>query len=573
MFGVDTSGEINGEEVKNQILEKFWKFANCYHVSGDKSSSIWFLMDEMGSAVGHSSEPNVVCVPFMFIQPPPSGSLSAQPQLTSFSIMWPVRDIDFEDYVERDYCPWITTPIDRIAHLADWINGIDEDLIAQLTKGAEYHEELLSEITNKGGSFDINIFEGRGNPTFVTNRQAPVSPPSLWEGKILKVYTTAYDPLRLRSEHGGLTHASFTLVDSKEEADILWLSDPVKPDEAAEFWLSSTENDQSQTVRFVNQFPYEGLFCLKDNLTREIARCLGSPSWWKPTFDLETQLPLFVGHYLNSQKKQQDIAVQSISGAVHNKDYNIWIAKPNNSTRSVGHVVSSSLIRIIRSLEIDKSRIVQKYIEKPLLFQGKYKFDMRFVVLVRSLELGKEEVYVYNDFWCRVANKSHHIETTSSVSESDEGTTNLNRAVLEDPESYLTAAYVLPGVQQRAKIPSCDDVIASLMDSYPFLDWNKIYENICNMLRELFLGLPRGQEGKMHAPKARALYGCDVMLEAVTNSFGEVIDAQPKLLEVTFTPSNNATMVDTFEKIYPSYVNDVFGCLFLGEQVNVKRLL
>jgi hypothetical protein len=39
--------------------------------------------------------------------------------------MWPVQDIEYVAYVERDFCPWITTPIERIAHLDDWVSGVD----------------------------------------------------------------------------------------------------------------------------------------------------------------------------------------------------------------------------------------------------------------------------------------------------------------------------------------------------------------------------------------------------------------------------------------------------------------
>jgi hypothetical protein len=60
---------------------------------------------------------------------------------------------------------------------------------------------------------------------------------------------------------------------------------------------------------------------------------------------------------------------------------------------------------------------------------------------------------------------------------------------------------------------------------------------------------------------------CDVILERTSEG------VQPKLLEVTFVPSNSAVN-SLFSKQYPSYVNDVFGVLFLGEEnPNLTRLL
>merc|ERR1712098_680340 len=96
--------------------------------------------------------------------------------------------------------------------------------------------------------------------------------------------------------------------------------------------------------------------------------------------------------------------------------------------------------------------------------------------------------------------------------------------------------------------------------------------DIHKMLRELFHGVSSKQPNGMACKRARALYGCDVILEAVEGEGNSVTKVEPKLLEVTFVPSNSAVN-PLFIKQYPSYVNDVFGCLFLGETNNLTRLL
>ncbi|CAN0556072.1 unnamed protein product [Ectocarpus sp. 12 AP-2014] len=46
---------------------------------------------------------------------------------------------------------------------------------------------------------------------------------------------------------------------------------------------------------------------------------------------------------------------------------------------------------------------------------------------------------------------------------------------------------------------------------------------------------------------------------------------EPRLLEVTFSPGNlAASPAWTVQR--PDFLNEAFGCLFLGEQKNVTRL-
>lgn len=552
------------QSLANEICHEIWKHVGCYCLGGQW---VWYLQDEVGSSVGHSSEPNVICVPFIHIVTTDDNTF---PTMTPYSLLWPVHPIGPGESVERDYCSWVTTPIERICHLVDWLGEdvVDSDLVDQIMTNYRHHASVLNEIHQQ---FIQKMNAVRASPPhpkvpslvdFVTN----LSP-----GAKLRVWTSPDDPLRLKHPSSGLSHPSFELVEEPSHAHILWYSEPLK--ETPRAWInsgyspkSSLElNDNSKVSaadlesstdslfvspddQFINQFPFEGVFLIKSHLAREIARNIGLPEWWNESYDLETHLMQYVGDYLCRRRNLSEY------------DQNVWIIKPSIGTRSQGHVISDSLIHTIRLLEINKNRVAQKYVERPLLWRNGRKWDMRWIVCVRSFH--PLELYVYNVFWARVANKSS-VASASSGSE----------AIWEDREKAYTAMWVLEGIKQEEPLPDYLEVIQGLEELYPNLQWSEIQQSIHKLLLETFYGLSSAQPNGMHCPHARGLYGCDVILERQTDKEGEREIIQPKLLEVTFVPSNSAVN-SLFTKQYPSYVNDVFGVLFLGEEnPNLTRLL
>ena len=88
----------------------------------------------------------------------------------------------------------------------------------------------------------------------------------------------------------------------------------------------------------------------------------------------------------------------------------VWIVKPGeNTNRGSGIQVCRDLqaIRdIVKNTTINgknRSYIVQKYIEKPLLFKGR-KFDIRCYSLITSVN-GNLQGYWYSDGYLRTSSK------------------------------------------------------------------------------------------------------------------------------------------------------------------------
>jgi hypothetical protein len=82
---------------------------------------------------------------------------------------------------------------------------------------------------------------------------------------------------------------------------------------------------------------------------------------------------------------------------------NLWVIKPGQNSKGSGVMLTASLAEVVeRGLNM-QSRVVQKYVERPLLLpspKGPVKFDMRQWVLVTSFEPLK--VYVFNSCYLRL---------------------------------------------------------------------------------------------------------------------------------------------------------------------------
>ena len=575
--GHETTDSTVSTAFVRYLMKTLWQYLGCYY---HRQEHMWYVLDEVGSAIDHSDEPNVICCPFMYCYTQSDGSYTVIP----CSLLWPLRHIDDQEMITRDFIPTVSSPKDRAARLIAWFpEHIDATVKQAIIDEAVIYNQLLQDKTvivssSLPSSYPIAASTDDHHHRVKSSKLPAITPCEgqdrirvhcLWsidsdgdQQQSDQQQSGALDPQKLLHPTDGLTDLKFQLVNNPDDADILW---GVFPFNDTNIWTHPVMRSDHTSPVLINQFPYEGALVMKDHLAREIARTIGTPSWWPITYDLEVALTAFVGDFLMRERDGRN---------------NIWIVKPSDGTRSKGHIVTDSLLRIIRSLETKSSRVAQKYIESPLLWKGR-KFDMRFIVLLRSTD--PLELYVYDRYWVRVANELYQPTDIDNI------------------QAVFTAMHLLEGVTPNEPYPDCERFSLGLEEEYPGLVvWSVLLSEIHHMLLSLFKHVCSGQKQQMRCDHARAIYGCDVILEkkkqqlfthstndndyddhddgndgsvpVPVDECGDVhYHVEPKLLEVTFGPANNALSED-FEKQYPSYINDCFNLLFFGIENNITRL-
>jgi hypothetical protein len=86
----------------------------------------------------------------------------------------------------------------------------------------------------------------------------------------------------------------------------------------------------------------------------------------------------------------------------------MWLLKPANENQGKGIQIFSELDHIIRFLESSikfSYWVIQKYIEKPLLFKGR-KFDIR----VWAVALSNHDYYFYDTGYLRTSSQDYTMD-------------------------------------------------------------------------------------------------------------------------------------------------------------------
>lgn len=178
-----------------------WSLNQTYQavlVKGGSQEHVWYIMDEYGSALTHSSTPNMKCSPFAYAV---NGVI--------YSLMWPVTDINKGALCTRNFCPSLSA-IETPLHL----EARQLACIPELP--AEYPSSFLQDYatavpTAKYTPHDVTAV------SMATNSKTDKSASELKLSLKFFVEESCKD---VRSVLGIL---GCSFVDKPEDADALWL--------------------------------------------------------------------------------------------------------------------------------------------------------------------------------------------------------------------------------------------------------------------------------------------------------------------------------------------------------------
>lgn len=472
-----TGVDLEHEHRVDKILRRLWKYCHAYSIASagltdEERMPIWYVMDEVGSAVNHSDEPTFRLVPLLHLD-----------TQTTFSLLFPIKDCDQGTPVTRDFAEYVSKDaLQRSALLLPWRDSdLSGESFVQVEPSADYFSSGHIPETYPDE-------ESLSHPAPVPRRCDP-----------LKVYAE-YDVLR-----ANLTAPEFVLVDNEQDADVLWLTCHYK---------NFAELAQETPHKFINQFPFEYVITIKDLLSivgrraaleHHNADTLETyPAWLPTTYNLSTELREFVSYYQQRAAKGLD---------------NHWIIKPWNLARGLDTHITDNIKQIVR-LPATGPKIAQKYIERPVLFHrdelnAQVKFDVRYVILLKRVK--PLEAYVHRKFFLRFANRPFSLDhfddyekhyTVMNYQEQAQ----LHHIQCDDFLQLWQAQYA----QHEWSV--VEQQICAML--YEVLQ--------CASKRPPPCGLAP-------CAQSRALYAADIML-AWSGNGDEQRSMQPKLLEINWTP-------------------------------------
>ncbi|CAH9098466.1 unnamed protein product, partial [Cuscuta europaea] len=224
-----------GEPIPDRITDAMWLYLMTYRLADEEKideTSVMYVMDELGSSLRHSDEPNFRVSPFLYM---PRGELESA---MSYSIFWPIDDIQKNNECTRDFLLGIGEDKQRLARLTAWFHTPRNYFVKEYERCREWLQSI----------------------TFTSPLQASPLTSSLYctNGIALRVYTD------IPHVDEFLSRPEFVITSDAKDAHIIWTS--MQVDE--EVKKAAGLNDQ----QYINQFPFEACLVMKHHLAETVQK-------------------------------------------------------------------------------------------------------------------------------------------------------------------------------------------------------------------------------------------------------------------------------------------------------------
>ncbi|KAJ2160570.1 TP53 regulating kinase [Coemansia sp. RSA 552] len=231
-----------------RVLRELWRYFQGYDFlarGADQSlakQTNWYIQDEVGLAVAHSDDPNVRCLPFLY--------LDGRGAMVPFSVLWPVKPIRSGEDLTRDYCPRsVTGPEQRRAYLESIFQGPVQPML-------DAHEQIVQEWQQTASNTTTASLSASPMPHRPSSR--------VFIRDIAKETSDA------------VLESGLALSETPADADIAF-------------------DDEQHESKQCNQHNLNAAFFSSEGAVTIFQRIAGMQSWLSPSFLLKTQLSQFAG--------------------------------------------------------------------------------------------------------------------------------------------------------------------------------------------------------------------------------------------------------------------------------------
>ena len=277
-----------------EVLDKMWLYNQMYRVAspsgtGQRTAPVWYVMDEVGTAIAHSTSPNFACAPFILFS-----------KRMAVNLIWPICNVKAGDRITRNFIPRALPNENRDNYEAR-LNVVASLLASERITGFDVENKCAQKDERRRKLFEVH----------------PVQENDVVScGKKIFCDFVGKDTLSKVAEK-----FQCTVTDDIDIADVVLTSK-----------VPATGAFSSKAK--INHLKGEEMLFRKDEVSRIVDKQIGSANWQPETYALRTELPLL----LNNSTK-------TCFG-------NYWIIRNADSKEfDFCPVVTSDLLRISRFCE------------------------------------------------------------------------------------------------------------------------------------------------------------------------------------------------------------------------------